>query len=93
MRQVNEAELVVRLKYRLSRLGAATRKALASHTPETRRTAEQMIAIELARGALGRYEILSSAPLPPNTDLFTAAAYGTAVGGAAPQIDDGNGPT
>lgn len=76
MRQVNEAELIWRVKYQLSRLGAGLRKNLASSNPDVRRPAEQLVAEQVVRGALGRLEILSAAPLAEGTNIFERAGYG-----------------
>lgn len=87
MRQVDEAELVVVMRFQISRLPASLRNQLASRHADARRQAEQMLAVRLVRAALGRYEILSDAPLPEGTDLFSRAAYregGTGV----PVIDE-----
>ncbi|VXC80002.1 hypothetical protein [Sphingomonas sp. 8AM] len=76
MRQVNEDELIWRMRYNLSRLGAGIRKNLASSNPDVRRPAEQLVAEQLVRTALARLEILSSAPLREGTNVFERAAYG-----------------
>jgi hypothetical protein len=86
MRQVNEAELVWRLRFHLRRLSSSLRNGLAAKSSDTRDRAEQMISQQLVRGALGRYEILSDAPVPQDSDLFTTAAYGGGSG-RAPSID------
>ena len=82
MRQVDEAELIVGIRFQLSRVSASLRQQLASRDRQKQRQAEQMLAERIIRTALHQYEILSSAPLPPNTDLFTAAAYGHGAGHA-----------
>jgi 4'-phosphopantetheinyl transferase EntD len=89
MRQVDDAELVWSLRYHLSRLSASLRAQLASREVEKRRQAELMLATQIARTALGRYEILSDAPLPAGqkTDLFSRAAYGEG-GTGAPMIEE-----
>lgn len=86
MRQVDEPELVWRIRYQLTRLSASLRNGMASRDTQTRRTAEQLAAERIVGGALGSYEVLSQAPLPPNTDLFSAAAYRTGAG-QAPAIN------
>jgi len=75
MRQVSEAELLFNLKLAMARVGDGTRTRLKSNERQTRKLAEEVLA-ETAMHALRRYEILSSAPLPGGTDLFSAAAYG-----------------
>lgn len=82
MRQVDETELIWRIRYQLTRLTASLRRDLASREADTRRRAEQQLAQQLVRSALGYYEVLSSAPLPAGTDLFSAAAFGTGAGHA-----------
>lgn len=86
MKQVNEAELVWRVRYQLTRVSASLRRDLASRQADTRRRAENLLAEQLVRTALGKYEILSSTPLPSGTDLFSAAAFGTG-GGHAPKVE------
>lgn len=85
MRQVGDAELIWIIRYALGRAGRQLRIDLASRQSDVRRRAEQMLATDIAQ-ALDRLEILSSAPLPENTDLFSAAAYGAATG--VVRIDD-----
>lgn len=87
MRQVGEAELVWVLKYRLRRLAAGLRRDFASRDPATRAVAAQLLAEHLVRDGLGRYEILSDAPLPDGSDLFTAAAFGEGRG-RAPSVGE-----
>lgn len=90
MRQVDEAELIWAVKLRLRFVSASLRNQLASRQAEARHQAEQILATELVRTALGRYEILSSAALPESggqrTDLFSRAAYGGG-GTGAPLIE------
>lgn len=88
MRQVNEAELIVSIRFQLSRLPASLRQQLASRERDKQRQAEQMLAERIIRSALDRYEILSSAPLPSNTDLFSASAYGHTAGSAPTIVDN-----
>ncbi|TKW74921.1 MAG: hypothetical protein DI610_05370 [Staphylococcus hominis] len=87
MRQVDEAELVWVFRMALRRMSASTRAALASREAAKRTQAEQLLAIELARHGLRRFEVLSDTPLPEGTDLFTAAAYGQG-GAGAPKITE-----
>lgn len=65
MRQVDQEELIWKLQFRLNRLPASMRNALASRLPEQRRYAERAIAEDLANAGLARLEILSDAPPPP----------------------------
>ena len=90
MRQVDEAELIWAVKLRLRFVSASLRNQLASRQAEARHQAEQILATELVRTALGRYEILSSAALPvgQRTDLYSRAAYGGG-GTGAPMIEEG----
>lgn len=88
MRQVDEAELIWVLRMALRRLPASTRTALASREASKRTHAEQMLAIQLVRDGLRRFEVLSNAPLTEGTDLFTAAAYSQG-GAGAPKITEG----
>jgi len=88
MRQVDEAELIVGIRYHLGRLPASLRQQLSSREREKQRQAEQLLAEHIIRAALARYEILSSAPLAPSRDLFTASAYGHAAGRAPPISED-----
>ena len=82
MRQVDEAELVWVIRYRLSRLGAMIRKGLVSPIAEERRRYEQLAAQAIVKEGLRRYEVLSDAPMPPGSDLFSRAAYGGGDGSA-----------
>lgn len=77
MRQVNEDELVWKLRFQLGRLSATMRAGLASRNTEVRRDTEHRIALHLARQALKRLEILSDAPLGLyGDDLYSRAAHG-----------------
>lgn len=87
MRQVDEAELVWTFRVALSRVSASSRTALASRDASKRHQAEQLLAIELVRKGLNRFEVLSNSPLPDGTDLFSAAAYGEG-GTGAPKISE-----
>ena len=91
MRQVGEAELVWNVSYRLGRLRHAVRKGLASNVAEERAQAEREIAVQIVRDGLGKYEILTSAPLAGGTDLFTKAAFGLGDGNAPMMSDDASG--
>lgn len=86
MRQVDEAELIWVVMLALPRMPAAIRKDLSSGIHDRRRSAEQIAAGYIAQ-ALRQYEVLSDAPLPPGTDLFSRAAYGGGETGA-PMIED-----
>lgn len=85
MRQVNEAELVWNLRLALRGLSTSNRNDFKSPQSEVRRRAEEMIAVKLA-AQLRRYEILSEAPLPEGSDLFSRAAYGSSY---QPMLGDG----
>jgi hypothetical protein len=91
MRQVGHAELVVRISFQVRRLSASLRKQLTSSDRNKREQAEQVVATTIIDKALSSYEILSKAPLSPNSDLFSAAAYGRGAG-CAPMIED-DGPS
>lgn len=85
MRQVNHAELVWAIKYRLTRMSATLRARFAKHDETT----TQLMAEQIVNEGLGRYEVLSSAPLPERYDgLHDHAAYGTG-NGSAPSIQSG----
>ena len=75
MRQVNEAEMVWNVKYALRRMTLTRKKDLSSNERTKRDIAEQMVSQEIV-AALGRYEVLSDAPVPEHHDLFSRAAYG-----------------
>ncbi len=78
MRQVTDAEIVWNLKHQLKRLGPAIRNQLASRHAKDRDMAIQVIAEQLAKGALGRFEILASGD--PHTladSIYDKAAFGT----------------
>ena len=91
MRQVNEAELVWAIRYRLGQLGATLRRGLNSPVAEQRNRYEQMVAELIVKEGLRRYEVLSDAPLPPGSDLLSRAAYGGGEG-SAPMIIGTNSP-
>lgn len=76
MRQVGEAELVWNLKLALRQISATQRNGLKSAESEVRKRAEHIIAAKLAE-QLKRYEILSEAPLPEGSELFSRAAFGS----------------
>lgn len=76
MRQVGESELVWNIKLALRYLSASYRNDFKSPQAEVRARAEQSIAKKIA-DHLGRYEILSDAPLPEGSDLFSRAAFGS----------------
>jgi hypothetical protein len=76
MRQVGEAELIWNLKFALSRLSATSRNGLKSSEQDVRKRAEHSVAAKIAE-QMRRYEILSDAPLPEGSDLFSRAAFGT----------------
>lgn len=86
MRQVDEAELIVRLMFQLGRMSASMRNDLSSRTPDVRKSAERRLAQHLVQKGLARLEILSDTPDPAGTDLYSRAAY--AQGGTgAPAIE------
>jgi hypothetical protein len=76
MRQVGEAELIWNLKLALRHVSASIRNNLASRETDVRKRAEQAVAAKMAE-QLRRYEILSDAPLPDGSDLFSRAAFGS----------------
>lgn len=75
MRQVDEAELVWAMRMALRRISPSRIAALTSREAAKRAQAEQLLAIELVRDGLRRFEVLSDSPLPEGSDLFSAAAY------------------
>ena len=75
MRQVGEAELVWNIRMALRGLSAGYRNDFKSGQPELQKRAEQSMAMKVAE-QLRRYEILSDAPLPESSDLFSRAAFG-----------------
>jgi hypothetical protein len=87
MRQVDEAELVWSIRYRLGRLSATLRKGLNDPRAEQRHRYEQMVAEVIVKEGLRRYEVLTDTPLPPGSDLFSRAAYGGGDG-QSPMIED-----
>lgn len=76
MRQVNEAELMWNIKLALRRARVSTRKDFASSVADTQHRGEHNLAQKVAE-QFRRYEILSDAPLPEGSDLFSRAAYGS----------------
>jgi hypothetical protein len=76
VRQVGEAELVWNLKLALRGLSATQRNELLTREIGVRKRAEHSVAAKLAE-QLKRYEILSEAPLPEGSELFSRAAFGT----------------
>lgn len=75
MRQVNHAELLWNVRFAMRNVRTDTRKGLLSREHTARKVAEDMVAGVIVQ-MLGRYEILSNAPLPEGSDLFSSAAYG-----------------
>lgn len=82
MRQVNADELLWRVRFGLGQIAPSLRRDLASPNVATRKMAEQMIAEHFVGQVLHRYEILSSAPLPDDANLFRVSAYRFSPGGA-----------
>ena len=85
MRQVNEAELMWSVKYALRRIGAAQRNRFKSSEQAVQASAEYAIATRIVE-QLRRFEILSDAPLPEGSDLFSRAAHGSSD---QPMLGDG----
>lgn len=84
MRQVNRDELIWRLKMQLKMVKPLLRQDFASRETRRHDNAVYQLAVLLADKSLYGLEVLSSAPLPPGTDLFSAAAHGSgAAQGAA----------
>lgn len=81
MRQVNHAELLWNIRFAMRKIKTDTRKRLLSPETVTRKMAEEIVAGEIVQ-MLGRYEVLSDAPLPEGSDMFSAATYGAEGGGA-----------
>ncbi|MEO9130048.1 MAG: hypothetical protein ABI240_02440 [Sphingomonas sp.] len=76
MRQVNEAELMWNIKLALRWARVSTRKEFASNIKDAQDRAEHQIASKIV-SQLRRYEVLSGAPLPEGSDLFSRAAFGS----------------
>lgn len=81
VRQVNHAELLINVRFAMRKIKGDTRKGLSSRETGTRKMAEDIVAGQIVQ-MLGRYEILSSAPVPEGADLFSAAAYGGGARGS-----------
>ena len=76
MRQASEAELIWMIRYTISRTSAGVRRDFASANEQSRKFAEHSLTMALMK-RLERYEVLSDAPLPEGSDLFSRAAYGS----------------
>lgn len=76
MRQVNEAELMWNIKLALRHARVSTRREFASSVTDAQRRGEHNLALKVVE-QFRRYEILSDAPLPEGSDLFSRAAYGS----------------
>lgn len=83
MRQVGESELVWKVRYALSRVGAQTRKEYAGSSA-SRSQGEHCVAMAVV-DALRYCEIMIDAPIPEGADLFSHAAYNLP---AQPMIHD-----
>jgi hypothetical protein len=73
VRQVNRDELAYALVTALKKVSAATLNALRDSRHAQRSQAQAMVAMQLAEG-LGRFEILSTTPLPA---LMGESTYST----------------